>query len=341
MFATSLTKLLNVTYPIIQAPIGSAATPELVAAVSNSGGLGTLALTWKDLDTTSEMICRVKKLTDKPFAVNLILQFEQRERIQICVDEHVPILTFAWGDPSDHMELLKKKGVIVGQTVGSSDEAELFEKAGLDFLIAQGWEAGGHLIGNVASSVLVPSIKSRVNLPVVAAGGIANGTGILAALSSGADGVSLGTRFLLSKQAMTHPLFKRLLIDASENDTMYCADLFNIGWENAPHRVIKNSTVKVWDSAGRPAPGNRPAEGQIIAYQQNDQPIPRYSDYFPLQGMLGNLEGLALYAGQSVGLINDEQDANLIMESLVSEILIAYEALKKKFITHDEREGTI
>lgn len=332
MLNTSLTKLLNIRYPILQAPIGSAASAELVAAVSNCGGLGMLALSWKDLETTRLMIRETKRLTDKPFAVNLILQFDQEERIKICLEEKVPVMSFAWGDPSDYISLLKKNNIITCQTVGSSAEGELYAKRGVDFLIAQGWEAGGHILGQVATSVLIPAIINRVDLPVVAAGGIANGKGILAALALGADGVSLGTRFLMSDEALTHPVFKQMIINSQENDTIYSADLFNVGWENAPHRVLRNSTVIKWEEAGCPDEDNRPQKGEVIAYQKNSQSIVRYSDYFPLEGMTGDVEALALYAGQTAGLISEEKSVSAIMKDLLEEIKSAYTALEKYLI---------
>ena len=331
MLSTPLTKLLRIRYPILQAPIGGAATPELVAAVSNFGGLGMLALSWKDAETTRAIIRKTKSLTNNPFAVNLILQFDQQERIKICLEEKVPILSFAWGDPSGYMHLLKDHGVIVCQTVGSADKGDYFAKIGVDFLIAQGWEAGGHLMGQVATSVLVPALTNKVDLPVVAAGGIANGKGVLAALSLGASGAALGTRFLLSKEALTHPTFKRLIIKAHEDDTLYLPDLFSFGWENAPHRVIRNSTVVIWELSGCPPVDIRSQELEIIAYQQNNQPIFRYSDYLPLQGMTGNVEALALYAGQSAGLIREEKEAAVIMADILNEISLGLKDLNNLF----------
>jgi nitronate monooxygenase len=325
---TRLTNLLNIKYPIIQAPIGSATTPELASAVSNSGGLGTLALSWKDLDLTREYIRQTKKLTDKPFAVNLVLDFEQEDRIQICIEEKVPIVSFFWGDSSQFIAQLKKNNIIVCQTVGNSSEAIDYEKKGVDFLLAQGWEAGGHVWGTVATSVLIPSIVDKVKIPVVATGGIADGRGILAAISLGADGVCMGTRFLMSNEANVNPIYQELINNASENDTIHVQRLFNIGWDNAPHRIIKNSTTEIWEKAGKPNVGNRPNENEIIAHKQNGQPILRYSDDGPIAGTTGNVEALALYAGQTVGLISSVKTASQIMADLVSEFLTEFNKVK-------------
>ena len=168
--------------------------------------------------------------------------------------------------------------------------------------MAQGWEAGGH-VGKVASSVLIPSIKDKIKIPVIMTGGVADGRGILSALSLGADGVCMGTRFLMSEEADVDPIYRQLIAQASENDTTYAERLFNIGWDQAPHRVIKNSTTIAWEKAGQPAVGYRPNENEVIAYKRNGQPILRYSDNGPILGTTGKLEALALYAGQTAGLL--------------------------------------
>ncbi len=329
---TALTGLLQIKYPIIQAPIGSATSPELAAAVSNAGGLGSLALSWKDLETTRACIQQTKKLTNKPFAVNLVLAFDQADRIQICIEEKVPVISFFWGDGTKYYEQLKQNNIIICQTVGTAAEAMMYEKSGVDFIIAQGWEAGGHVCGTVATSVLIPAIAAVINIPVVAAGGIANGKGILAALSLGAAGVSMGTRFLLSKEANVDPLYQQLIAHASENDTLYAERLFNIGWDNAPHRVIKNTTVNTWISAGKPPVGKRPGENEIIACKANGTPILRYSDEGPIAGTTGNLELLALYAGQSAGLLSTVKSASEIITELTIELKTAFERVQNLLI---------
>jgi nitronate monooxygenase len=326
---TNLTKLLQIKYPIIQAPIGSATSPELAAAVSNAGGLGTLALSWKDLDTTREYISKTRKLTNKPFAVNFVLDFKQEDRVRICIEEKVPVVSFFWGDPSPFIDELKRNGIIVCQTVGSASEAEKYEQKGVDFVIAQGWEAGGHVWGTVATSVLIPSIADKIRIPVVATGGIADARGILAALSLGADGVCMGTRFLMSKEANIDPIYQQLIARASENDSIYVQRLFNLGWDNAPHRVIKNSTTTEWEKAGRPDVGSRPNENEIIAYKLNGQPILRYSDDGPISGTTGNLEALALYAGQTIGLLSNVKSASQIMSELVDDLQAEFMKLQK------------
>jgi nitronate monooxygenase len=300
---TRITKLLDIQFPIIQAPIGSATTPELVASVSNAGGLGMLALSWTDLETTRAKIKETRYLTDKPFGVNLVLEWDQSERVQICIEEKVPVVSFFWGNSTPFIKLLKANGTKICQTVSTCEEALHFEKSGMDFLVAQGWEAGGHVLGKVASSVLVPSIADKIKIPFVSAGGFTEGRGLLAALSLGASGIWVGTRFLMTNEANASSTYQGLIAKANENDTVYTERLFNIGWDNAPHRVIRNSTVENWEKLGKPEITQRPNEYEIIARKQNGATIERYSDDIPTRTTVGNLEALAIYAGQSVGLI--------------------------------------
>jgi nitronate monooxygenase len=299
---TTFTELLNIAYPIIQAPIGSATNPLLASEVSNAGGLGTLALSWKNPAECRSMIQETKKLTVKPFAVNLVLDIDQEERIQICIEEKVPIVWLFWANPSPYVERLKSEGIIVCTTVASSAEAREYEAAGVDFMIAQGWEAGGHVKGTVASSVLLAAITEKVSIPVIASGGFTDGRGLVAALALGASGISIGTGFLMSKEAAVADEYRQLISQADENSTVITDNLYNKGWENAPHRVLRNSTVNAWETAGKPEVGKRPGEQDIIAHDATGNPIERYSDNNPIKGVTGNLEAMALYAGQSAGI---------------------------------------
>ena len=317
---TRLTELLGIQFPIIQAPIGSATTPELAASVSNAGGLGMLALSWADLATTRETIRETKRLTDKPFGVNLVLAWEQSERVQICIEEKVPVVSFFWGNSFSFLQPLQSNGIKVCQTVSTCEEALFFEKLGVDFLVAQGWEAGGHILGKVATSVLIPSIADKIKIPFVSAGGFTDGRGLVAALSLGASGIWIGTRFLMAKEANASSVYQELIARANENNTVYTEGLFNIGWDNAPHRVIRNSTVKNWENAGKPSIGQRPNEHEILAQKKNGTAIERYADDIPTKTTTGDLEALAIYAGQSVGLIGEIiKTAKEIIDQIINE----------------------
>lgn len=316
---TQLTELLKIKYPIIQAPIGSATNAVLASEVSNAGGLGMLALSWKNPSECVEMIRETKKQTSRPFGVNLVLNWDQEERVAICIKEKVPVVTFFWGDSSHYIEKLHDENILVAQTVSNSTDALEYSKKGVDFIIAQGWEAGGHVRGTVASSVLVPAISDKLDLPVVASGGFTNGKGLIAALCLGASGISIGTRFLMSKEAAIEEEYANMILRSDEDNTSYVTNLFNVGWDNAPHRVIKNSTVHDWEKAGRPEVGNRPNENEIIAYNLNGKPVVRYSDDSPVSGMTGKLEAMALYAGQSAGIIRDRIPARDIIVQIIKE----------------------
>ncbi|WP_392533994.1 NAD(P)H-dependent flavin oxidoreductase [Nostoc sp. C117] len=316
---TSLCHLLNIELPIIQAPIGSATCPALVAAVSNAGGLGMFAMSWRHTDEIQRMIRETHLLTDHPFGINLVLAWQQLERLEVCLKEGVKIISFSWGDPTPYVDIAHSAGAIVIQTVSSVAEAKQAIAAGVDIIVAQGWEAGGHVQGQVTTFSLLPKVVDTVHpTPVVAAGGIADGRGIVAALALGASGVWIGTRFLASVEAAVHRLYKEKLLQATESDTFYSC-LFNIGWKDAPHRVIRNSTVIQWESADCPPIPQRPGEGEVVAEKADGTPIIRYSDVMPLPTMTGNLESLALYTGQSVGLVSQIQPAGEIVRQLAFE----------------------
>lgn len=327
---TSLCQILNIKLPIIQAPIGSATTPELAASVSNSGGLGMLSVTWRSEDDIRSIIRQTKSLTDKPFGVNLVLEFDIASKLKICLDEGVKIISFFWGKPNDYIDLIHQAEAIVIHSVGDTIEARQAVKAGVDIIVAQGWESGGHVRGKIATMALVPAVVDAVSpIPVVAAGGIADGRGIVAALALGASGVWLGTKFLVSHEAYVHQIYQDKLLTAKVEDTVY-SETFDLGWKNAPHRTVTNSTTEIWQKASC-FKQNRLNENEVVAYTAGGEPILRYSDAIALPGMKGNLEALALYAGQSVGLVKNIRSSADIIATLRQEILDTYEHLNKLF----------
>ncbi len=325
MIRTELCDLLGIETPIVQAPIGSATTAELAAAVSSAGALGTLALSWVPVDEVVRRVAATQALTDRRFGVNLVLAWPQHERLQRCLDAGAPIVSTAWGDPQPYVDDIHSAGAIHLHTVGSAHEAVVAVEAGVDVLVAQGWEAGGHVCGEVAMSVLVPAVVDSVNgVPVIAAGGIADGRGIAAALSLGASGVWLGTRFLLANEALIHDTYRDHLRRALETDTFY-PGVFNIGW-NAPHRTLRNSTIEQWEQAGRPSAGSRPGEGEIIARRPGEEVV-RYADALPLPDVEGDIEALPMYAGQSSGLLQETLPAGTIIEQLNTQTVEAIRLL--------------
>ena len=316
---TSLLKLLDITIPIVQAPMGGAAGPRLTATVSNAGGLGSLPVWTSNLETTRSLIRETKKLTDKPFAINLNMAFPQEDRLEVCLEEGASVVSFFWQDSSSLVDRAKALGATVMHTVASTEDAKRALGSGADVLIAQGWEAGGHVRGSVATMALVPAIVDvSGDTPVIAAGGISDGRGIAAALCLGASGAWIGTRFLASDEADIHPKYRQHLFDAGEADTVYLEDLFDVGWRNAPHRVLRNSTFSRWLEAGSPRSGERPGEKEIIGISA-EREIVRYMSHTPNEATTGDIEAMSMWAGQGVGLIRTVQPAREIIEQLWSE----------------------
>jgi len=202
---------------------------------------------------------------------------------------------------------------------GSVDEARRAIDAGVDAVIAQGWEAGGHVLGTTASLPLIPAVVDAVSpVPVIAAGGIADGRGLAAALVLGAQAASIGTRFLTAEEAFTHDAYRERLIGATPEEARYTL-AFDGGWTGAPHRALLNTTMANWDAAGQPAAPGRPGEGDVIAVDESGREHIRYEDLMPLPGMTGDVEEMALYAGQSVGLVREVLPAAEIVRRLVAD----------------------
>lgn len=316
IFDTAFCRLAGVPLPIIQAPIGGLAVPELVAAVSDAGGLGMLPVTWHEPPEIDESLGKVRALTNRPFGVNLILEWPQEERLRQCLEAGVRIVSFFWGDPARLVPIAHEAGAIVLHTVGDAAEARRAVDAGVDVVVAQGWEAGGHVRGQVATLALVPAVVDAVApVPVVAAGGIGDGRGLAAVLTLGASAGWLGTRFVMAAEAPALPRYRDLLAAADETSTVY-SSLFDVGWPHAPHRTLRNSTIDAWEAAGRPAPGSRPGEGEVIATWDDGWPVHRYESSSARDGVTGDIEALPLWAGQSVGLVDDVLPAGEIVRRL-------------------------
>lgn len=316
---TVLCSLLQIEVPIIQAAMGGAAGPALAAAVSNAGGLGMLVPWRADLATLRRQIRETRALTSKPFGVNLNLEFPQEERLEAALDEGVRAISFFWRDPAALVPRAKAAGATVLHTVGTAAAARRAVDCGVDIVVAQGWEAGGHVRGMVATMPLVPAVVDAVSpVPVVAAGGIADGRGFAAALALGAAGAWIGSRLLASREATIHPRYRELLFEASENDTVFAEDLFDVTWPKAPHRVLRNKTVEAWEAAGCPPSGERPGEGEVIA-KSSVGPIVRYRSYTPGPDTEGDIDAMSLWAGQSVGLVSKLQPAGEIVREIIAE----------------------
>jgi nitronate monooxygenase len=304
---TPFCALVGCELPIVQAPIGSASTVELVVAVSEAGGLGVLAGSWLEVDRLRDSIARIRAATTRPFAVNLVLQWDQRARVAACLETGVPVLSFFWGDPSPHVADCHAAGALLLHTVATAAEAKRAVALGVDCVVAQGIEAGGHVWGEVATFPLVPAAVDAVApVPVIAAGGIADGRGLVAALALGAAGVWLGTRFVASAEANAHPRWQQAMLESSERATTLTT-LFDRGWEEAPARVLRTALVESWEAAGSPL-------GE------------RYPDDSPLRAATSP-ELRANYAGQSVGLVRDVAPAAELVRRIANEAEATLERL--------------
>lgn len=317
---TPLCRFLGVTRPIVQAPI--TASPELVAGVSNAGGLGMIPVTWIGTDDLRNMIGDVRRQTELPFGVNVVLSLmedQQHANLDVALEAGVPVVSTFWGDPTPLIERIHNAGAIAMHTIGSAEEARRVVDVGVDVVVAQGVEAGGHVWGKVATMVLTPAVVDAVpDAHVIAAGGITDGRGLAAALALGAGAAWIGTRLLLSQEGVAHPAYRERVKAARETDTVL-SSVFDIGWSDAPHRCLTNDTLDAWSAAGEPQPGHRPNEGEVVAHDRSGASIPRYSMEDPVDGMTGNVTSMAMYAGQSAGLARQEAPVAVILDGMVAE----------------------
>jgi NAD(P)H-dependent flavin oxidoreductase YrpB (nitropropane dioxygenase family) len=313
---TPLCARLRIRLPIVQAPMGTATCAELAAAVSNAGGLGMLGITWWSPTTVAAEVGRTRDRTTAPFGVNVSLDFDIDRQVEAALELGVDVVSTFWGDPAAVHERIASAGATHLHTVGSPEDARRAVDAGADVVVAQGWEAGGHVWGDVATLPLVPAVVDAVDpVPVIAAGGIADGRGVAAVLILGAQAAWLGTRFLATTEANIHDHYRARIMAAAPNDAIYTR-CFDGGWPDAPHRTLRNDTLEAWEAAGRPASPDRPGEGTVVATDHRDRDVKLYDDVMPSRVHRGNLDGMALYAGQSVGLVRDVEPAAQVVATI-------------------------
>ena len=216
---TRITELLGIEYPVIQGGMAWVAEYHLAAAVSNAGGLGIIGAGGAPADFVREQIRKAKEVTDKPFGVNVMLMNPEADAIaQVIVEEGVKVVTTGAGNPAKYMEMWKAAGVKVIPVVASVAMAKLMERGGADAIVAEGTESGGH-IGSTTTMALIPQVVDAVNIPVIAAGGIADGRGMAAAFMLGAEAVQIGTRFVVASECIVHENYKQQLIKAKDIDS--------------------------------------------------------------------------------------------------------------------------
>ena len=324
---TPLCQELGIQYPIFSVGFGSGAVPELVAAVSNAGGFGVLG-SEIPRDEMQRRITSVRRLTDLPFGVNFIIQDEEeegraffRDEVAAVVAQRVAAVVLFWGDPAPFIQLAHSNGVKVFIQVGSVEEARAAADAGVDAVIMQGIEAAGHVRGTASIWKLLPATVEAIKpVPVLASGGIGDGAGVARALRLGAQGVSLGTRFVASDEASFHPAHKQRIVESTAKDTVY-SELYDAWWPGAPHRTLRNKTFEEWDAAGRPPSGKRPGEGTTIGRRRRSsgewQEWPRYAVGAIPPDFEGDLERVPMLVGESCTVVNDIKPAAEIVRDLV------------------------
>ncbi|MFN5938232.1 MAG: NAD(P)H-dependent flavin oxidoreductase [Sphingobacteriales bacterium] len=306
MFSNNpICKLFGIRYPLIQAGMVWASGWELASSVSNAGGLGLLGSGSMYPEVLREQIRKCKSATDKPFGVNVPLLYADLDKhFQIIVEEGVKIVFTSAGNPKSYTSFLKEKGIMVVHVVSSSKFAQKAEEAGCDAVVAEGFEAGGHNgREETTSMVLIPLVKEAVSIPVIAAGGIASGKQMLAAMVLGADGVQIGSRFVASPEASSHSLFKEAILDAAEGDTQLMMKPL------VPVRLLKNNFYKkVADAEAR---GASKEELILILGKRRAK-----------KGMFeGDLDEGELEIGQVSALIKEIKPAKDIVEEIIKDYI--------------------
>jgi nitronate monooxygenase len=331
---TPICRELGIEHPIFSVGFAVSAGPELVQAVSGAGGCGVLGGSGLPPDEIRRRIDRVRELTDRPFGVNFIIAAledpdspdEDRafiaEQVDAAVQARVSLIVLFWGPAAPFVEDAHRNGVKVLIQVGSVEEAEAAAAAGVDAVIVQGIEAGGHVRGTTSIWKLLPETVEAVEpVAVLASGGIGDGEGLARALQLGAQGASLGTRFVASEEAWIHPVYKQRIVESSAEDTFY-GTLFDVGWPDAPHRILRSKTFEEWDAAGRPPVGQRPGEGTSIGASRRpwgDFEWPRYATGMVTPDFDGDPEYAPMWAGESCGVVTEIKPAAQIVRDLVSE----------------------
>jgi NAD(P)H-dependent flavin oxidoreductase YrpB (nitropropane dioxygenase family) len=325
LLRTRICDLLGIQLPIISAGMGGLALASLAGAVSEAGGFGIIGLAGLSTDAIHHEVAAARKRTEKPIGVNLLIPFLRPGVVEMVADEPIAAVTFFWGEPADYTDSIRRlraAHIKVIWQCGSVNEAVAAVDAGVDAIMAQGVEAGGHVRGTTTTVTLVPEMRDAIgNVPMVAAGGLADGRGLAAVIALGADGGVFGTRFVVASESLAHREYKQRILSAHAEDTLHTT-LFDIGWPDAAHRVIRTATVEAWEHAGRPPSGKRPGEGDLAGVIRRaviEVPLVRYSVMGPTEYIEGDIDGLAFYAGQSCSLVKEPLPAGEIVRQIADE----------------------
>ena len=302
MIQTRLTEMLDIRYPVFQGGMAWVAESNLAAAVSNAGGVGLIAGGSAPGEVIREEIRKAKALTDKPFGVNIMLMSPNADDLaRIVVEEGVKIVTTGAGNPGKYMEVWKAAGIKVFPVVASVALAKRMERAGEDGGVAEGCESGGHL-GSITSMCLVPQVVDAVSIPVLAAGGIADGRGLAAAMMLGAEGIQMGTVFLASDECRIHPTYKELVLGAKDTDTAITGEICG----GAPCRQIKTRYTRRVNERERA--GATFAEIEELTVGSLRRAVQD-----------GDRENGSFMCGQIAGLVKEARPCQRILEDIFSQ----------------------
>ena len=310
MFKTEICEMLGIEYPIIQGGMAWVATAELAAAVSNAGGLGIIGAGNAPASFVRSDIRKVKNLTNKPFGVNIMLLSPfVEEVIQAVYEERVPVITTGAGNPAKYIPMFKEIGTKVIPVVPSVALAKKMEKYGVDAVIAEGTESGGH-VGELTTMVLVPQVVDAVNIPVIAAGGIADGRGFISAMALGAKGVQMGTVFVCAEECTAHINYKNAILKAGDRGTIVTGRI-----TGHPVRIIRNKLAREFEKL-----------------ESNHSTIEEFEELGvgKLKNAVvdGDADFGSIMAGQISGMINEIRPARKIIEDIVNSAKATVNSLK-------------
>lgn len=309
----AITKLLGIKYPVFQGGMAQIARHELASAVSNAGGLGIIASGGMSIEQIREEIVNCKKHTDKPFAVNLMLMMHNiDEIIDVVIEEGVGIVTTGAGTPRKYMPKLKEAGIKVIPVIPSVKAAKKIEELGCDAVVVEGMEAGGH-VGESTTMALLPQVTSAVNIPVIAAGGIADGRGVAAAYCLGASGVQMGTVFLATEECPVSENYKNAIIEAVDTSTTLTGTKFG-----APVRGIKNELTKRYHELEEKS-------STLMELEELTLGSLRKAAYE------GDVENGSIMSGQIAGLVNEIRPVKDVIEGIFEEAQKVLEETKIEF----------
>ena len=309
----TITKLLGIKYPVFQGAMAQIARYQLASAVSNAGGLGIIASGGMSPEQLREEIVNCKKHTDKPFAVNLMLMMHNiNEIIDVVIDEGVRIVTTGAGTPRKYMPKLKEAGIKVIPVIPSVKAAKKMEELGCDAVVVEGMEAGGH-VGESTTMALLPQVTSAVNIPVIAAGGIADGRGVAAAYCLGASGVQMGTVFLATEECPVSENYKNAILEAVDTSTTLTGTKFG-----APVRGIKNELTKRYHELEEKS-------STLMELEELTLGSLRKAAYE------GDVENGSIMSGQIAGLVNEIRPVKDVIEGIFEEAQKVLEETKIEF----------